>query len=86
MPVVVDHRQPVAGVAHAHAAGFGRPQGGAVAHDVVDLGLAEHFVDRHAELRLAVVKDCITHRLARAHDGLQLQAKLLVTVWPALPG
>jgi hypothetical protein len=44
----------------------------AVAHDVVDLGLAEHLVDDHAQLVAAVGKHRVAHRLAGAHDGLQL--------------
>ena len=50
---------------------------GTIAHDVVDLGLAEHLVDRDAELALAIVEHGVAHRLARAHDGLQLQVELL---------
>ena len=74
---VVNYRHPVAGVAHAHAAGFGRPEGAGVAHDVVDLGLAKHLVHGDAELLLAIAKHRVAHRLARAHDGFQAQTKLL---------
>ena len=71
---LIDHRDAVPRIAHAHAAGLGRPDTGAVADDVIDLGLAKHFVDGDAQLFLAVGKHRIAHRLAGAHDGLQAQA------------
>ncbi len=73
---VIDHRHPVAGVGLAHAAGPGWPHCRAVAHDVVDLGLAEHLVDRDAELLAAVVKHRVAHRLTGAHDALQLEFEM----------
>src|SRR5205085_1255200 len=41
--------------------------------DVVDLGLAEHLVDRDSELAPAVVEHRVANRLAGAHDRLQHQ-------------
>ena len=76
LAVLVNHCHAVAGVAHAHAAGFGGPQRIAVAHDVVDLGLAKHLVGLDAQLLLTVAKHRVTHRLACAHDGLQLELEL----------
>ncbi|OBQ31652.1 MAG: hypothetical protein AN485_23500, partial [Anabaena sp. MDT14b] len=71
---IVDDRHLVPWIPFAHAAGLGRPQAGAVAHHVIDFGLAEHLVHRDAQLLLAIAKHRVTHRLARAHHGLQLQA------------
>ena len=71
---LVDDRHLVPWIPFAHAARFGRPQAGAVAHHVVDLGLAKHLVDRDAHLLLDIRKYRVTHRLARAHHGLQFQA------------
>jgi enoyl-CoA hydratase/carnithine racemase len=45
----------------------------AVADDVVDLGLAEHLVDRHAQLLAAPGEHRVAHRLAGAHQALQVQ-------------
>ena len=64
----------MARIALAHGARPRRVQARAVAHDVIDFGLAEHLVHRHAELLLAIGEHRIAHRLARAHDGLQSQA------------
>src|SRR6185436_5753540 len=46
----VDDRHPVPGVRPADRAGLHRPGRLAVADDVIDLGLAEHLVDRDPEL------------------------------------
>ena len=61
-------------------------QGVAVADDVVDLGLAEHFVGRHAQLLAAVGKHGVAHGLARAHDGLRAQIELLAHGAPRRAG
>ena len=74
---VVDHRHAVAGVGLAHAVGFGRIKTVAVAHNIVNLGLAKHFVHRHAHFVTAIGKHCVAHGLACAHAGLQLQGKML---------
>ena len=76
-PSLVNHLDHVAWVSHAHAAGFRRPQRVAIADDVVDFCLAEHFVRLHAHLLLAVAKHRIAHSLARAHDGAQFELELL---------
>ena len=83
----VKHGHTVARVGAAHAAGLGRPGdmpaalrvdiGRAIAHHVVDLGLAEHLVDAHTELLAAPMEDGVAHRFARAHQRAQLQAVLL---------
>ena len=90
--VVVNGGDAVAGVALAHAAGLGGPPDGCpcgigrlaphgaqaeVAHDVVHLGLAKHFVHHHAQLLAAVGKHGVAHGLARAHQALQLELELL---------
>src|SRR5712671_2636165 len=53
--------------------GLHRPGGVAVAHHVIDLGLAEHFVDRHAELRLRPFDHRHADRFAGAHDASDIQ-------------
>ena len=66
---IINHRHAVAGVAHAHAAGLGRPANavawlaihGAVADDVIDLGLPEHFIPSDAEFIAAIRKHRIAH-------------------------
>mmetsp|Transcript_53761 Transcript_53761/g.126787 ORF Transcript_53761/g.126787 Transcript_53761/m.126787 type:complete len:404 (-) Transcript_53761:79-1290(-) len=75
--LVVDHRHKMARVGAAHAARPRRPQGLAVADDVVHLGLAEHLVDRHAQRIAAPGEHRVAHRLARAHQRAQLQAVAL---------
>ena len=80
MAVLVNHRHAMAGVGAAHAAGFGRPANavagiaihGAVADDVIDLGLTEHFVHCHSEFISAIRKHRVTHGFARTHDGLHV--------------
>ena len=82
--LLIDHRHTVPRVGAAHAAGLGGPTHairgvtihGAVAHDVIHLSLAEHLIDRHAELVLAISKYRVAHRLTCAHDGLEFQLKL----------
>ena len=71
LPLLVNHRDAVPGVGHANAAGFGRPVARAIANDVIDLGLAKHFIGRDTQLVHAIRKNGIPHRLARAHAGLQ---------------
>ena len=73
--VVVDHGDAVPGIRPAHAAGARRPARGAVADDVVDLGLAEHLVRHDAEPVAAPGEDGVADRFAGAHDGAQLQVE-----------
>ena len=73
----VDHRDPMARISHSHAAGFCGVEAGGVSDDVVDLRLAEHFVDRYPQLRLAIVKHRIAHGLPGTHNGLQVQTERL---------
>ncbi len=44
-----------------------------VADDVIHLGLAEHFIDRHAQRIATPIEHRLTHRLSGAHQGTQLQ-------------
>ena len=84
LATVVEHRHTVPWVRPAHAAGarwptrLAFPAGidirAAIADDVVDLGLAEHFVHGHAELVAAIGKHSVAHGLASTHDGAQPQA------------
>ena len=69
----VNHRDLMAWIGFAHAAGLGRPESVAVAHDVVDLGLAKHFIDLHAQLLITPQIHRITHGLARAHERFKLE-------------
>ena len=69
----VNHRDLMARIGFAHAAGLGRPESVAVAHDVVDLGLAKHFIDLHAQLLITPQIHRITHGLARAHERFKLE-------------
>ena len=69
--VVVDDRDAMARIRPPHAAGARRPANGAVADDVVDLGLAEHLVRDHAERVAAPGEHGVADRLAGAHDRAQ---------------
>ena len=53
-----------------------RPFHRAIAHDVVDFGLAKHLVDRHAQLLLAISKYGIAHCFSGTHHGLELEFEL----------
>ena len=53
-----------------------RPFHRAIAHDVIDFGLAKHLVDRHTQLLLAISKHRVAHRFARTHHGLELKLEL----------
>ena len=75
--VVVYHRYAVAGVAFAHAARTRWPKPVAVANDVIDLSLAKHFIDHHAQRVFAVIKHRITHRFTRAHQTFELEFEVL---------
>ncbi len=71
--LVVDHRHPMSWIRTPDGSGLHRPGGVAVAHHVIDLGLAEHFVDRHAELRLRPFDHRHADRFAGAHDASDIQ-------------
>jgi hypothetical protein len=73
----IHDRDLVAGIRPADRAGLHRPRGLAVADHVVDLGLAEHLVDRHAELLARPLDHRHAHRFAGAHDGAQVEAVFL---------
>ena len=53
-----------------------RPFHRAIAHDVIDFGLAKHLVDRHTQLLLAISKHRVAHRFARTHHGLELKLEM----------
>ena len=82
LALVVNDSHPMARVGLAHAAGLGGPANaavaavvhGAIADDVVDFGLTEHFIDHHPQLVTAIGEHSIAHGLASAHDGLQVNA------------
>src|SRR5207237_5053783 len=69
--LLVDHRHAVTGIRPANRAGLHRPCRLAVAHHVVDLRLAEHLVDGHAELLAGPVDERDVHRFSRAQDRLK---------------
>src|SRR5207302_11426434 len=74
-PLVIDDGDPMPRVRPADRSGLHRPRRLAVADHVVDLGLAEHLVDRDAELRLGPLDHRRADGFARAHDGSQTQLK-----------
>src|SRR5262245_6162996 len=69
--VVVEDRDFVPRVCPADRARLGWPQRVRIPDDIIDLGLAEHLVDRHADVLCAPFEygfaDCFT----RAHDRAQ---------------
>ena len=84
LAIVINHRHTVPGIGAAHAARPCRPTHavsgvtihGAVADDVIHLGLAKHLIHRHAQFIAAVSKHRVAHSFAGAHDGLHIQLKL----------
>src|SRR6185295_17432781 len=66
---LVDDRNAMPRIRPADGAGLHRPGRLAVADHVVDLGLAEHLVDGHSQLRARPFDHRDANRFARAHDG-----------------
>ncbi len=72
---VIDDADAVSRIRASHRPRLGRPERAAIADDVVDLGLAEHLVDGHAEPILRPLEDRLADRLASAHDRAQGQVE-----------
>ena len=78
MAVVINHRHPVAGIAFAHAACARWPQRRAIAHNVVQLCLAKHFIHHNAQLVAAVIKHGRAYCFTCAHQALQFDFEMFV--------
>ena len=82
--LLVDDRYAVPRVWPADRAGFHRPGSLAIPDHIVDLGLAEHFVDRNAEILPGPLDDRHAHRLPSAHDRAQVQVEAFLRLGDGL--
>ena len=75
LAVVGDDAYAVPRIRAAHGPGLRRPKRVRVADDVVHLGLAEHFIDRHAERILCPCEYRRADGLAGAHHAAQREVE-----------